>query len=766
MGEIEEGDEVIGSGGEPVEVMGTYPQGKKDIYEVEFADGASTRVCKDHLWAVRTSTQRYRDKPAEVKSTKELIGDLRFDVSGDKKWYIPVLSEPIQYDNDPAYLVSPYALGLLLGDGTINEQYVNFATDDPELVEGLKEGLPASTEVKNHDAEYTYGITEGKRYEENTVHAELKQLDVCHRAENKHIPDKYKYGPVEARVAIMQGLLDTDGSATQSSATFSSASQQLAEDLQEIVRSLGGICSLHTSEATYTTPSGETKEGQDRHRLWIRLPEHINPFKLQRKLDALDKPHSAKTPTRSIEKIGHVGREKAKCISVDAEDSLYVTSDHVLTHNTIEAIGAIQHMDAYPALIVCPATLKYNWQKEWNTWLPRRAAKVQEASEGLDLRGSVSIINYAILWRYREKLREHDWNALVLDESHKIKNGSAKRSKAAKQIARRMDDDALKMLLSGTAVVNRPKELINQLKVIDVFEREFGGFYPYTKRFCFPKGSPVLMSDFSTKPVENVEVGDKVMGWKVRDSGHRALTETEVEETFQRRSPVQDTELDNGDIISHTPDHEFLNGAHIRNKNCKRWVKALPGSERENTHFDAQLAKVWTPEKPERSRDTENYKHGYLVGAFRGDGWMTKRVKKTYKPFRNKDDGHAVDYTIGIATGDREIVDACERFLRDVYGYEPNRNLRDGMHRLTCGSGREKLYQGLQEVRRNDNWFAGFLAGIYDTDGSHKMFGQYKSHNQSTYDLIEEGLLHFGFDFRSHNEGHSVRGGREAVASS
>lgn len=173
-----------------------------------------------------------------------------------------------------------------------------------------------------------------------------------------------------------------------------------------------------------------------------------------------------------------------KAVEYVENNEKVIIGDEQGTGKTVEAIGAIQHMDAYPALIVCPATLKYNWQKEWNTWLPRRTAKVQEASEGLDLRGSVSIINYAILWRYRERLREHDWGALVLDESHKVKNGSAKRSKAAKQIARRMDGDTLKLLLSGTAVVNRPKELINQLKILGVFEKEFGNFYSYTKRFC------------------------------------------------------------------------------------------------------------------------------------------------------------------------------------------------------------------------------------------------------------------------------------------
>jgi SWI/SNF-related matrix-associated actin-dependent regulator 1 of chromatin subfamily A len=151
---------------------------------------------------------------------------------------------------------------------------------------------------------------------------------------------------------------------------------------------------------------------------------------------------------------------------------------------TIESLASVHHLDAYPCLVVCPASLKYNWEKEWNTWLPRKTVKVQEAGEGLDLRSRVTVINYDILWRHREELRERGFKGLILDESHYVKNGSAKRSKAARQIAKRVPEDGTVILLSGTAVMNRPKDLVHQLKVLDVFKQEFGTWHGFARRFC------------------------------------------------------------------------------------------------------------------------------------------------------------------------------------------------------------------------------------------------------------------------------------------
>src|SRR5437899_2193520 len=63
IGELQVGDLVVGSNGEPTPVLGVYPQGEKDIYRVTAQDGASTLCCGEHLWTVRTAADKRRNKP-------------------------------------------------------------------------------------------------------------------------------------------------------------------------------------------------------------------------------------------------------------------------------------------------------------------------------------------------------------------------------------------------------------------------------------------------------------------------------------------------------------------------------------------------------------------------------------------------------------------------------------------------------------------------------------------------------------------------------
>ena len=175
------------------------------------------------------------------------------------------------------------------------------------------------------------------------------------------------------------------------------------------------------------------------------------------------------------------------------ENKNVIIGDQPGLGKTASAINAIHHQDAYPCLVVCPATLKEHWKREWKQWLPRKTCKIQ-SSKDIDFNCRVSVINYSILWKYRKNIKDWGFNSLVLDESHFVKNKDSKRSKAAKQISSSIDGP--KILLSGTAVVNRPKELINQLKIIDRFKQEFGGFWKFTKRFCNGHNSPYGYYDY------------------------------------------------------------------------------------------------------------------------------------------------------------------------------------------------------------------------------------------------------------------------------
>jgi hypothetical protein len=144
---------------------------------------------------------------------------------------------------------------------------------------------------------------------------------------------------------------------------------------------------------------------------------------------------------------------------------------------TVEALATIQAANAYPALVVCPASMKLMWQREARHWLPDRSVAV---ANGTVPQADIVIINYDLLGRRLEQLAATTWQAVVLDESHYIKSGKAQRTKAALQLCERAP---LRLLLSGTPLLNRPVELVSQLKALGRLD-EFGGYWKFVGRYC------------------------------------------------------------------------------------------------------------------------------------------------------------------------------------------------------------------------------------------------------------------------------------------
>lgn len=171
-----------------------------------------------------------------------------------------------------------------------------------------------------------------------------------------------------------------------------------------------------------------------------------------------------------------------------------IIGDEMGLGKTCTAIGAVQHLDAYPVLCVVPAAVRGHWEKEWNTWVPRRTVKTTRSGSHSDFRGSIVICTYSLIYKFTERFKDHGFEALICDESHKLKNNSAKRSKAVRKISK---DVPVRMLLTGTPVINKPAELINQLKILGVFKDTFGGWMQYTDRYCDRKDSQFGQWDIS-----------------------------------------------------------------------------------------------------------------------------------------------------------------------------------------------------------------------------------------------------------------------------
>ena len=296
IGELAVGDLVIGSDGKPTPVLGVYPQGEKDIYRVTAQDGGSTLASGDHLWAVATRDDRRRGKPLRVLTTREMIGNLR--ANHYHRYELPLHSAPVRFPYREVPM-DPYALGLLLGDGCLTGATTpGFATGDPELAWELQLRLPG-IEVRPRggpDYQLNRVTSPGDVITlENPVTAVARRLGVIGaRSATKFVPHLYLYNSARVRLAVLQGLLDTDGGpVTQRNRTcriqYTTTSPQLRDDVIFLVRSLGGVAYHRTRPAEGRAP-GLAKgrpvyHRHDAHIIDIRLPEGIEPFRLTRKRD-------------------------------------------------------------------------------------------------------------------------------------------------------------------------------------------------------------------------------------------------------------------------------------------------------------------------------------------------------------------------------------------------------------------------------------------------------------------------------------------------
>ncbi len=149
---------------------------------------------------------------------------------------------------------------------------------------------------------------------------------------------------------------------------------------------------------------------------------------------------------------------------------------------TVEALAALEADGAYPAVVICPASMKLGWQREATKWLPHRSVAVVEGRVAVPPTGEITILNYEIVAAHREALSRLRPRAIVVDESHYCKNPRAKRTQAVRRLASAVAPDGLRLALTGTPVLNHAEELIAQLRVIGRLE-DFGSGAGFARQF-------------------------------------------------------------------------------------------------------------------------------------------------------------------------------------------------------------------------------------------------------------------------------------------
>lgn len=146
---------------------------------------------------------------------------------------------------------------------------------------------------------------------------------------------------------------------------------------------------------------------------------------------------------------------------------------------TAQALVALNAMQSYPALVVCPASVKTHWAHQSFEWIGRQAHIIKSGKDRLDDSAAITICNYELL----KVVKRTAFHTLILDELFKCKSEVAQRTKYAHELAKQA---RVVWGLSGSPIVNRPLELVSQLDVLGQL-RLFGGRWPFIYRFCAPK---------------------------------------------------------------------------------------------------------------------------------------------------------------------------------------------------------------------------------------------------------------------------------------
>lgn len=351
LGDIKIGDKILDRLGNETTVLAVYPQGLKENYQITFSDGRIAYCNDEHLWSCYTSKGNLKDFTVKEMLTKGLQ-----QKCGDWKYKIPI-NKAVEYP-EQEYDIDPYVLGVFLGDGCCKEKPLTLSSQDEEIVAEVAKLIGAKKYLRGSEHNYNwyfylpevkidnssnFGETPIFRYQTKQFFINYSNNLIC-SAQEKSIPNNYKFGSINQRYSLLQGLMDTDGTIDNEKkgrTRFTSISYQLVKDVQEICWSLGISASIsednrinkYTTDKCYTLTISCSKDKKP------------NLFRLKRKKDiaigyANNNIKSTYSETLTIKKIEKMSRlEEMTCILVDNPEHLYLTEQYIVTHNTFLSLG-------------------------------------------------------------------------------------------------------------------------------------------------------------------------------------------------------------------------------------------------------------------------------------------------------------------------------------------------------------------------------------------------------------------------------------------
>jgi len=336
MAAIRAGDKLFDEKGSVCTVTGiSTVHYDRECYKVTFNDGSSVTTDANHLWKVE---ERIWPWPYTTATWREKI--IRTFELNPKRHFINI-TKPLNLP-EIKLLLSPYVLGAWLGDGNNKDGRISCSDADSELIEHIEaEGIAAHAHKMTVGRSCrAYRLGDWVAWDQTgSITTTLRELGVL---QNKHIPQEYLRSSKEQRIALLQGLMDNDGSIHRKlfQCSFSTVYDRLAMDFHELLRSLG-------IKATFIVRDRKDDDGNPHnngkmiYQFSFTCPKDIPVFRLKRKLAIQQSKinfHARRTGRHGIINVEKVPSVPVKCVMVSSESNLFLAGEAMVpTHNTSTA---------------------------------------------------------------------------------------------------------------------------------------------------------------------------------------------------------------------------------------------------------------------------------------------------------------------------------------------------------------------------------------------------------------------------------------------
>ena len=360
MGEISVGDEVYDEAGHRRRVVGKSDIFRdRPVYEIEFTTGATVRADACHVWRVSNNNDRTSGRTRDM--TTEQIANEFIDGDADREWSalhepkekrsrhrkaksISCGVAPVLHDDDVPLPLDPYVLGYWLGNGHSDKNMVSSHAEDADEIASLIAVTGFTVDIKidwnAKGRKRDIGFYADKKGAHDGPLNTLRMLGVLG---TKKVPRQYLNAGTNQRLALLQGLMDSDGwspgnGVKDEASTFANTNVEIINAVMELVRSLGGQPRMRVLEeagALGGVVHGRpiiAKQTSYEVRFMLDLPVH----RLARKARAQVRRKTHRNSAHFIRTVRRVENADTVCIEVDSPSHLFLVGECMVpTHNSI-----------------------------------------------------------------------------------------------------------------------------------------------------------------------------------------------------------------------------------------------------------------------------------------------------------------------------------------------------------------------------------------------------------------------------------------------